>query len=279
MSTQPNATAPGGLERWILPLVVWTLPLVALAVGLRGWLPPLASEHGAGIDRMLRYLLTTVGTIFFIGNAVLGYFIFRFSRAAEVTYRRSTWKQERRWSLVPIVVLAVVAEGGVFFLGLPVWSKMYVEPPPENSVVIEVVAEQFAWNIRYPGADGAFGRTRPALYAYDNPVGLDADDPAALDDLVTLSSIVMPVDRPIHIRLKSKDVLHSFFLPYQRVKQDAVPGMTINLWFVPTVTGTFELACTELCGTGHYTMRGVVRVVSDEEFEEWKAGEIPFLAP
>ena len=278
MSTNSSDRTRGVLEQWMLPLAVWTLPAVTVGLGLQGWLPPLASEHGAGIDRMLNYLLVSVGTLFLIGNAVLGYFVFRFSRADEVTFLRSTWKQERTWSFIPIVVMALVAEGGVIFLGLPVWSKYYAAPP-EDALVIEVLAEQFAWNIRYPGPDGTLGKSRPGLYAYVNPTGLDDDDPAAQDDIVTLNRIVLPVNRPVHIRLKSKDVLHSFYLPHHRVKQDAVPGMTIRLWFVPTEMGKFELACAELCGAMHYTMRGILNVVSEEEFEQWTAEQVPYFAP
>jgi cytochrome c oxidase subunit 2 len=108
-------------------------------------------------------------------------------------------------------------------------------------------------------------------------VGLDANDPAAEDDLLLLSEFFLPVDRPVSIRLRSKDVLHGFYLPHFRVKQDAVPGMNIDIWFVPTVEGTFELACAELCGFGHYKMRGILHVVSEEEFEQFLQEEPPFL--
>ncbi len=102
-----------------------------------------------------------------------------------------------------------------------------------------------------------------------NPIGLLRAEPDAADDVTTTNRIFLPVDRPAWITLKSKDVLHSFFVPQFRVKQDAVPGMTIDIWFVPTKTGTYELACTELCGLGHYRMRGMVEVVSGEEFDRW----------
>ena len=267
------------IERWLLPVIVWIFPFVAIALGLRRWLPPLASDHGADIDVMLYYLLITIGGLLLTGNLILGYFIWRFSRAGEVTYHLPSPKVERRWSLIPIVVMALVAEGGVFLLGLPVWNSYFAASPPPNSVVVDVIAEQFVWNVRYAGADGRLGRNSPTLYAYDNPMGLDPDDPAALDDIVTMSRIVLPVNRPARIRLRSKDVLHSFFLPHLRVKQDVVPGMSISVWFIPTKTGTYELACAELCGTAHYTMRGVLRVVTAEEFDAWLGSEIPFFAP
>ena len=140
---------------------------------------------------------------------------------------------------------------------------------PDDAVVIEVTGEQFTWNVRYPGEDGEFGRTDPHRISVENPLGVDSNDPAAADDIHELAVFYVPVNRPVHIRLRSKDVLHSFYLPHHRIKQDAVPGMTIGLWFVPTVEGEFELACAELCGFGHYQMRGTFHVVSEQEFEQW----------
>ena len=255
-------------EKWFLPLLIWLLPLVTIALGTRTWLPPLASEHGAGIDRMLRYLLIAVGSLYVIGNAVLGYFVWRFSRQGKVTMRAASNKAERRWSLIPIVVMLVVAEGGVFVLGLPVWGKYY-GAPPSDVMTVEVTAEQFAWNVRYAGPDGKFGRTSAQLITWNNPIGLDPKDPNGKDDLVLLNDIHLPVNKPVRIRLRSKDVIHSFYVPNFRVRQDTVPGMTIDIWFVPTQTGEFELACSQLCGFGHYSMKGLVDVVSPDEFEKW----------
>lgn len=267
----------GRSEARVLALVVWLLPVLVVAVGVKRWLPPLASEHGAGIDRMLNYLLVTVGGLFLLGHFVLGYFLWRFSREQHVTYRLASFKVERRWSLIPVVLMTLVAEGGVFVLGLGVWSKLYAAAPPAEAIPVEVTAEQFAWNIRYPGQDGVFGRTDPRLMSLDNPLGLDEKDPAAQDDVVVLNELYLPVNRPVRIRLRSKDTLHSFFVPSLRVKQDAVPGMTIQIWFVPTEVGTYEIACAELCGFGHFQMRGLLRVLPPEEFEQQLKEEPPFF--
>lgn len=264
-------------EGLFLALAIWLLPVVAVVFAAKRWLPPLASEHGAGIDRMLHYLLITVGGLFVVGHVVLGYFIWRFSREGRVTYRLASPSVERRWSLIPIVLMTLVAEGGVFVLGLPVWGKLYGSAPPREAVLVEVTAEQFAWNVRYPGEDGAFGRTDPRLISLDNPLGLDKTDAAARDDLVLLGEIYLPVNRPARIRLRSKDTLHSFFLPNLRVKQDTVPGMTIEIWFVPTQVGTYEIACAELCGFGHFQMRGLLRVIPPEEFEKWRKEQPAYL--
>lgn len=257
------------VERLFLALAVWLIPVAGVTLGTRRWLPPLASEHGAGIDRMIHYLLTTVGALFVIGHLALGYFIWRYGRQGRVTFRLASPKTERRWSLVPVIIMALVAEGGILVLGLPVWGKFYASAAPPEAVTVEVTAEQFAWNVRYPGQDGIFGRTDPKLITLDEPLGLDKTDPAVRDDVVWLNQIWAPVNVPVRIRLRSKDTIHSFFLPHFRVKQDAVPGMTIDIWFVPTAVGTYEIACAELCGFGHSEMRGLFHVLPREEFQKW----------
>ncbi len=278
MEGQTAAARSKGIgEGRLLASVIWLIPVVAVAFGTKRWLPPLASEHGAGIDRMINYLLVTVGGLFVIGHLALGYFVWRFGSAKEVTHRLASPTSERKWSLIPIVLMTLIAEGGVFVLGLPVWAKFYAAAAPPEAIVVEVTAEQFAWNIRYPGQDGRFGRTAPELMSLENPLGLDKNDPAARDDLVLLNELYLPVKRPARVRLRSKDTLHSFFLPNHRVKQDAVPGMTIDIWFVPTQVGTFEIACAELCGFGHFQMRGLLRVLPAEEFEKWRKEEPPFF--
>lgn len=267
----------GRWEGRLVAVIMWLIPLLAVVAGAHHWLPKMASEHGAGIDRMLHYLLLTAGGLFVVGHLVLGYFLWRFSGAPRATFRLPSPRAERKWSLVPIVALSLIAEGGVFVLGLPVWAKLYGAAPPADAVSVEVTAEQFAWNVRYPGADGQFGRTSAQLLSLSNSLGLDREDSAARDDVVLLNEIYLPVNRPARIRLRSKDTLHSFFLPHQRVKQDMVPGMTIEVWFVPTEVRTYEIACAELCGFGHYQMRGLVHVVSSEEFEQWLREQPPYF--
>ena len=274
MADVTTVRARASSERWLLPLIIWLFPVITLALGMRTWFPPIASDHGAGIDRMLRYLLVSVGLVYVVGSAVLGYFVWKSARRVTVTARLVSKASERRWSLMPAVAIMLVAEGGVFALGLPVLGRYY-SVPPEDTLTVELTAEQFAWNIRYTGVDGKFGRVTPRLFTLNNPIGLDAQDAASRDDIVLLNDIHLPVNRPARIRLRAKDVIHSFFVPDFRVKQDAVPGMTIDIWFVPTQTGIFELACNQLCGFGHYTMRGLVTVVSAEDFENWLREQSP----
>ena len=143
--------------------------------------------------------------------------------------------------------------------------------PPENeALVVQVTGEQFAWNVHYPGADGVFGRTDiDLLDLQSNPLGLDRSDPAAKDDVTTINQFHFPVHKKILVNLTSKDVIHSFSLPVMRVKQDAIPGMTVPVWFEAKETGQFEIACTQLCGLGHYRMKGFFSVDTPEKYDAW----------
>jgi cytochrome c oxidase subunit 2 len=253
-----------------LAFAVWTIGLVVVALALsRRWLPPLASDHGTGVDRTLHFTMLSTGIMILLGHAFLGYLLWRFGRQDHVSFRLASRQTERRWSVTAALIMAVIAEGGVLALGLPVWNQYFGSTAPSNALVIEVTTEQFAWNVRYAGPNGIFGRTEPKRITLDTPLGIDAADPHGKDDIVGLNVIHAVVNRPVKIRLRSKDVLHSFFLPNLRVKQDSVPGMTIDFWFTPTRSGRFELACAQLCGFGHYEMKGVLIVESPEEWSRW----------
>jgi cytochrome c oxidase subunit 2 len=166
---------------------------------------------------------------------------------------------------------------------IPLWSqRVDAFPDPSDAVMVRVIAEQFAWNVHYPGADGIFGQARAELFDPDlNPLGIDRSDPHAEDDIVTLNQLHLPVNKPALIYLSSKDVIHSFALPEMRVKQDAIPGINVPVWFEPTLTTVqirnrkgepdfnYEIACAQLCGIGHYRMRGFMTVHREEEFDEW----------
>jgi cytochrome c oxidase subunit II len=253
----------------LLSFTIWVLGIGVFLLGARPYLPPVASEHGKGIDVMLLYLLVTTGGLIVIGHVVLGYFVLRFSRVAQTSPTLPGAKAQRFWSVAPAILMTLLAEGGVLVLGIPVFGQLYTQEAPEDALVVEVTGEQFTWNVRYPGADGEFGRTDPTLISAENSLGIDADDPASADDIHELALMYVPVNRPVKVLLRAKDVLHSFYLPYHRIKQDAVPGMTVELWFVPNREGEFDIACAELCGFGHYQMRGFLHVVSEQEFERW----------
>ena len=138
---------------------------------------------------------------------------------------------------------------------------------------MRVVAEQFVWNVHFPGADGQFGDTAMSLLSPTNPLGLNRESPTGRDDLTFLSEIHLPVGRPVVVELTSKDVIHSFGVPAMRVKQDAIPGTRAAVWFTPTVEGEFEIVCSQLCGLGHHRMRGVIKVESEEAFARFLAEE------
>jgi len=142
-------------------------------------------------------------------------------------------------------------------------------PSESEALVVRVVAEQFSWNIHYPGPDGKFGRTDIKLMAADNPLGLDKNDPDAKDDVTTINQLNVPVDRPVLIHLSSKDVIHSFGVYELRVKQDAIPGIDTPVWFTPTRPGEYEVTCSQLCGLGHYRMRSYVTVQTADAFRQW----------
>jgi len=175
---------------------------------------------------------------------------------------------------------------------IPLWAARVDHLPAENeALLVQVTGEQFAWNIHYAGPDGVFGRTNIQMIdVQSNPLGLDRSDPAAKDDVTTTNQLNLPVNRPIIVRLRSKDVIHSFGVPEFRVKQDAVPGLTIPVWFIPTVTTAemriktgnpqfqYEIACAQLCGLGHYRMRGFVTVQTAEEFQKWMDEQVSAAA-
>ena len=234
-------------------------------------LPPVESAHGAGIDFQIS-LVHWLMLILFIGWGVffiMTLFRFRASKNPVASYHGVRGKGST-YQEVGVVLAEVFL---LFGFAIPTWGVIKNDFPAEDeSVVVHVVAEQFAWNIHYPGADGVFGRRSPDLIdTASNPLGLDRDDPAAADDIATVNELHLPVDRPVIIHLSSKDVIHSFGLPVMRVKQDAIPGLVIPIYFIPTVEGESEIACAQLCGLSHYRMRGYLTVHSQGEFDDWLA--------
>jgi len=235
-------------------------------------LPVEASAQAARIDLIIALvhwlmLAMFVGwTIFFV------YVLVRFRRGAhpQARYEGASGRLAR---LAEIGVVAAEVILLVFF-SIPTWSaRVDAFPTEQQATVVRVVAEQFIWNIQYPGPDGVFGRTRRDLVGPDNPLGLDISDPAARDDVWTQNQLNLPVGRPVIVHLSSKDVIHSFGLPQMRVKQDAIPGVEQRLWFTPTRTGEWEIACSQLCGLGHYRMRGFYTIQTQADFNAWLANQ------
>ena len=241
------------------------------------WLPPAASAHAGDVDQTMALVHVLMAVLFVGWTIFFMYVLFRFRRTAhpEASYhglrgRWSTW--------IEGAVLAAEVALLVFF-SIPVWSaRVDAFPSEPQSIVVRVVAEQFAWNVHYPGRDGRFGRTSLALLGPSNPLGLDRSDPAGRDDITTINQLNLPVNRPVIVHLSSKDMVHSFALPQMRVKQDAVPGIPQPVWFTPTSTGQWEIACSQLCGLGHYRMRGFYTIQSQADYEAWLASEAELIA-
>lgn len=236
------------------------------------WLPAAASSHAAALDAVLFGIHWHMLLIFTGWLALFILILIKFRQGANPEPRQTGARL-----LWPAVAIGAVIAGDVLILAtqaLPAWSAR-VAPPPAGVTPVEVrvTGEQFAWNIHYPGPDGVFGKTDNTLISASNPVGIDRKDGAAADDIGLLNILTLPVDRTIVIQLTSRDVVHSFTLNEMRVKQDAVPGMTTRTWFTPTMTGDWEIACSQLCGLGHYRMRGELHVVTAAGWDQWMKDE------
>jgi cytochrome c oxidase subunit 2 len=239
-------------------------------------LPVAGSAHAADVDHLMVLVHWLMAVLFVGWSAFFVYVLVRFRRGAHpVAMHRG---MRGRWS--------TWIEGGVLgaeivllaYFSVPVWSaRVDAFPSEQQSTVVRVVAEQFAWNVHYPGADGRFGRTDAALLGPSNPLGLDRSDAAAKDDITTINQLNLPVDKPVIVHLSSKDMVHSFALPQMRVKQDAIPGIAQPVWFTPTRIGKWEIACSQLCGLGHYRMRGFYTVQTRADYDAWLAEESALL--
>ncbi|MFY9552206.1 MAG: cytochrome c oxidase subunit II [Thermoanaerobaculia bacterium] len=220
----------------------------ASAGALPFWLrlPEQASTYAPEIDDIFHLIMWITGIVFVIVELLLVYFLWRYrhreGRTAHYTHGNN--RLEVVWTIFPALICVMLA-----LLSRRIWTEIK-QRMPANALQIQVTGEQFAWNIRYPGADGKFGTP---------------------DDILTLNQLHFPVGKPVVAELTSKDVIHSFFLPEFRVKQDAVPGMHTKIWFEAVRVGHWEIACAELCGLGHFRMKGFVTVDTPEDFEKWLA--------
>ncbi|MBI2060928.1 MAG: hypothetical protein HYT87_14265 [Nitrospirae bacterium] len=250
-------------------------------------LPFLASANGGEVDRLIVWVHWLMAVLFIGWSLFFIYMLIRFrrSRNAKANYH-GLKSHASSYAEVAVAIAEVILLVG---FSIPFWSqRVDALPSRTEAVVVRVVAEQFAWNIHYPGADGRFGPTRLELVdATTNPLGLDRSDPMGQDDIVTLNQLHLPVNQPVIVELASKDVIHSFMLNEMRVKQDALPGIVIPVWFTPSVTtadmrqaigndkANYEIACAQLCGIGHARMRGFLTIHTQEEFAQWLADNAP----
>jgi cytochrome c oxidase subunit II len=250
-----------------------TIVIVVLATAFlflaRQWLPFLAASAGSAFDHQLHLTLAIFGLAFLITQVALAILIWRSRK------RRGGSLNPRSYGWPALEIIIMVFTAGVFLIlgikgGALSINRPKVSEP--DAVQVEVTGMQFQWYYRYPGADGKFGQTKPDLIdaSTGNPLGVDSSDSAAHDDIVA-SQLVVPVNRPVELVLKSQDVVHSFFVPNMRLQMNAVPGLTTYASFTPTQAGTFEVVCSQLCGLGHYRMHGTVIVLPAARFEQWLA--------
>ena len=239
-------------------------------------LPVLASEHGKDVDNLIIYVHWLMAILFVGWLGYFAYTLFRFhkSRNPKADYvgvknHASNWI-EGAVAIVEGVLLVAVA--------IPLWNKAIDKFPAENeSTVVQVVGEQFNWNVRYPGKDGKFGRQDMHFVSSTNIFGVDATDTLGKDDIsvMAIGEMHVPINKPVIAYISSKDVIHSFKIIAMRVTQDAIPGMRQAAWFKPTKQGKFQINCAQLCGNSHSAMaNGMLVVESQEAFDKWLASKV-----
>ncbi len=250
-----------------LAIVSILFVVVAVVVTVSGiwWLPPLASNWGA-LDTMLIITLIVTGVAFIGVNVALAYFLWRYRsrQGMKATFLPEHHRLEKWLIVLTGIGIVILVAPGLF-----VYSNFI--RPPQDALVVEVLSQQWMWSYRYPGQDGKLGGANPKLISAENPFGMDLADPASQDDVLISpgGQLHLPVGKPVLLELRSKDVLHSFYVPQFRIKMDTVPGLVTRLWVTPTETGTFEVLCAELCGIGHFNMQGHLIVESETEFQKW----------
>ncbi|MGB8342069.1 MAG: cytochrome c oxidase subunit II [Chthoniobacterales bacterium] len=226
------------------------------------------SEHGFQIDHIIEFCHWFMGALF-IGW--LSYFIFvlwrfRKSRNPVANHEGVTSGISTHLEFAVVLIEAVLLVG----FAIPLWAKrVNAFPNDKDAIVVQAIGQQFNWNFHLPGPDGVFGRQSVDLISNSNPIGLDPTDPNGKDDLVVLGELHVPVDRNVIVDVSSKDVIHNFDLPSMRIAQDAIPGQVVPMWFKPIKTGTYEIVCGQLCGLGHYAMKGTLVVDTPADYQAW----------
>src|SRR5581483_5268137 len=254
--------------------IIWLITFAStyFLIAKTWWLPAGMSVAAPAIDRQFTVTFIAMGVVFVLAQCTLGLFAWKYrdqGSATKVGYSHGNIKLEVIWTTLTAILFI-----GLNLMGSPIWAAERFEPAKPDSVPVEITGMQFAWYFRYPGADGKFGKTDPKLIdpssGNEAALGIDTSDPAAKDDVVT-GTMFVPVNRQVDMTLRAIDVIHSFFVPSMRFKQDAVPGLAIHMHFTPTQVGDYEIACAELCGLGHYKMHGMVKVVSQADLDKWIA--------
>ncbi|MFT4112046.1 cytochrome C oxidase subunit II [Silvibacterium sp.] len=241
----------------LLTLALWKL-----------YMPPNAVLHGAEFDRLMRWNLIVLLVCFAASHVWLIAAMVRRKRAVQAG--AGSPASLLRWILLPLLIALYVA---MAVSAQHMWASNRYQGASLEAMQVEVVGEQFQWYFRYPGTDAKFGITRPELVnaAAGNPLGIDPADEAGRDDLVS-SVLMVPVGREVDLRIRSLDIIHGFFVPAMRLKQNAVPGMLLHVHFTPTAVGTYPILCSQVCGIGHARMQALLRVVPQADYDRWLAG-------
>ncbi len=241
-------------------------------------LPLQASAHAAQIDNMI-VMLHWLMLVLFAGWSV--FFIYTLIRFRASAHPKADYVGVKSHTTSSYLDVAVVIVEAVILLvfAIPAWAvRVNALPPEDGATVIHVIAKQFEWHTVYPGPDGRFGRRDASLITSTNAIGLDRSDPNGADDIQSLAYLNLPVDTPVIVYLTTLDVIHSFGITSMRVKQDVIPGMEIPVWWEPTLIGNYEINCSQLCGLGHYRMRGYVNIMNQADYESFLAEEAAKLA-
>ena len=235
------------------------------------WMPENAALHGIAIDHLLRWNLVLLGALFLLSHLLLAIIFLRRRHSAVVERHRapSSWKLQA----VPLTLLCLL------YLTMAItaerlWAKNRFEGASPASMQVEVTGRQFQWYFRYPGADAEFGQVDPSRIApaEGNPLGILSSDERGADDIVA-SELVLPLNREVDLTLRAQDVVHGFFIPAMRLKQNAVPGLLLHVHFTPIATGVYPILCSQVCGLGHARMQARLRVVSSDDFQKWLDAE------
>lgn len=243
-----------------------------------------ASDHGERIDTMIHITLIITGIVFVITQVLLFWFSYKYQEKENTTalYYPHNNRLEVIWTVIPAIVLTILVGFGLYY-----WFQITGEAP-KNALVVEVTGKQFNWEFRYPGRDNVFGKKyyKNVDETKGNPLGQIWEDPANRDDVYTTGEMHIVVNRPVKLLINAKDVIHDVGLVHFRMKMDAVPGIPTTMWFTPKYTTrqmrekygpdfNYEISCDQMCGKGHFSMRGTVIVESEAEYKAWLAGKKP----
>lgn len=231
-------------------------------------LPPNASEHGYQVDAFIEFSHWFMAALFVGWSVFFIYVLLRFRKGKHPVADHEGVKS----GISTHLEFAVVLIEAVLLIGfaVPLWAKRVNNfPDDKDAIVVHAVGQQFNWNFHLPGPDGKFGKREIRLWSTSNQLGLDSTDPAAKDDIVVSGELHVQVGRPVIIELSSQDVIHNFCLPSMRMAQDAIPGQIVPMWFKPIKKGSYEVVCGQLCGFGHFNMKGTLVVDDPAEYQAW----------